>query len=423
MDNYLSRLDKRLFGLIKRISLLADRYKVSAYLAGGVVRDMFLGRDNFDFDVVIEGDAVFLARRLAVEIKAAVVVHQKFGTAVIEAEGLGRIDFAAARKEYYPHPGELPVVRPGRIRDDLFRRDFTINAMAVAINGAGYGRLIDLFGGLDDLHAGKIRVLHEKSFIDDPTRIARAVRFEQRFSFRIERKTLSLLKTELAVNRDDKIRHRYFVELKKLLKEPNPPKCLKRLYYLGWLRFLDNNFCLDVRHFNRIHKNFISYRNRYNSKIDSPVLEMPLVYFIAMFEPVADDVFSSIRNRFHFTREEKKALLQSRQSLDIIKRLSVPGLSPSRVYKMLSCLHIAVVIYLRLKVSSRLVLGYIDRFLKRDRFICLQIKGSDIEKMGTVSGRQVGRILDEILYQKIDGILHSKRDEINAARQMFKVRQ
>ncbi|MFC2003758.1 polya polymerase, partial [Chloroflexota bacterium] len=149
----------------------------SLYLAGGVARDLLLGRANFDLDLVMAGDAIALARQLTPVEQGSITTHPRFGTAKVQWDEWS-IDFATARSETYASPGALPTVKPGSINDDLFRRDFTINAMAVYLTPDLYGELVDLYGGQDDLEHKLIRVMHEKSFIDDATRIWRALRYE-----------------------------------------------------------------------------------------------------------------------------------------------------------------------------------------------------------------------------------------------------
>ncbi len=151
---------------------------------------------------MVEGDALLLAQQVARELKAGLKVHRQFQTAVIDDWKGIHLDFVSARKEQYPYPGALPVVSPSGLDDDLFRRDFTINAMAVSINKTSFGSLIDPYGGLKDLKKGIIRVFHEKSFIDDPTRILRAVRFEQRFCFKFSTKTGQLLRSAIKTGTD-----------------------------------------------------------------------------------------------------------------------------------------------------------------------------------------------------------------------------
>jgi tRNA nucleotidyltransferase (CCA-adding enzyme) len=157
------------------------------YLVGGAVRDLLLGRGRADIDLVVEGDAAALAERLGVKVAA----HERFGTAKVELNG-HEVDIASARSESYPHPGALPVVEPSaELADDLRRRDFTINAMAIPLQGEL--RLIDPHGGQADLAVRRLRVLHDGSFVDDPTRAIRAARYAARFGFELEQHTAELL--------------------------------------------------------------------------------------------------------------------------------------------------------------------------------------------------------------------------------------
>ena len=194
MRNYFANMNKEVLDIIRLIADEADKKGLSSYLAGGIVRDLILKKKNLDLDVVIEKNAVEIAQIIKRKLKGTIVIHPKFKTATLELSNGLRIDFATARHEYYSKPGALPTVKKGTLSEDLFRRDFTVNAMGLCINRSRFGQLIDEFDGLKDLKAKKIRVLHAKSFVDDPTRILRAIRFEQRFNFRIEPTTVSLLK-------------------------------------------------------------------------------------------------------------------------------------------------------------------------------------------------------------------------------------
>ena len=217
------------------------------YLVGGAVRDLLLGRPNVDFDLVVEGDAPRLARQLAKKerldgenskVGERVTVHRQFGTAKFSRGGLN-IDLITARSETYARPGALPTVQPGTIRDDLLRRDFSINAMAIDLSPASFGQLLDHHGGRSDLEQERVvRILHERSFIDDATRILRALRYEQRLGLNLERNTERLLcehKSMLDTISGDRIRH----ELELILKEDRPEQILKRAQALGVLQQLD----------------------------------------------------------------------------------------------------------------------------------------------------------------------------------------
>ena len=179
------RLPKRVFSKLEQAGELADHMGVSAFVVGGFVRDLLLGIENLDLDLVIEGDGIAFARALGRREKARVKVHERFGTAVVMFPEGFKLDVATARTEYYEYPAALPTVEPSSIKKDLYRRDFTINTMAVRLNKGEFGALIDFYGGRRDLKEKTIRVLHSLSFIEDPTRVFRAIRFEQRFGFHL----------------------------------------------------------------------------------------------------------------------------------------------------------------------------------------------------------------------------------------------
>ncbi|MFC1630994.1 hypothetical protein ACFL2I_00360, partial [Candidatus Omnitrophota bacterium] len=177
------KLPPRIISLIRKIGAIGQDHGFPAYLVGGFIRDLLLGADNLDLDIVVEGDGLRFASLLQERIVLKVTGHKRFGTATITLPSGFKIDLASARRESYAHPAALPSVSQSSIKEDLFRRDFTINALAMAINRDDFGRLLDLLAGQQDLIKKKIRVLHDRSFIDDPTRIIRAIRFAQRYNF------------------------------------------------------------------------------------------------------------------------------------------------------------------------------------------------------------------------------------------------
>ena len=226
--------------IIEIVGKIADKLKVQAYIVGGPVRDYKLqtrigeipqcgfgeGKD-YDMDFVVEGDGIKFAGALNKALKGKLTTYRAFGTATI-IFNKKRIDIVTARKESYKYPAAYPTVRPGTIKDDLSRRDFTINAMAMVINKKGFGGLVDFYGGEKDLKKGMIRVLHDKSFMDDPTRIFRAVRFSVRFGFKIEPHTKKLMKEAVMGGfLGDVNAGRIRKEIELFLKEKNPKKCLK----------------------------------------------------------------------------------------------------------------------------------------------------------------------------------------------------
>ena len=191
------RLSKDIIRYLESITQIGDRLNVSIYAVGGFVRDLILNVPNKDIDIVVEGEGIPFAVCLAELFGGQVKSHEKFGTSVVTLSNGDRIDVATARTEYYKHPAALPIVEKGSIKSDLFRRDFTVNSMAIKLTGSNAFCLIDFFDGEKDLRSRKIHVLHSLSFIDDPCRLFRAIRFEQRFGFEIGRQEQVFMRTSI----------------------------------------------------------------------------------------------------------------------------------------------------------------------------------------------------------------------------------
>ncbi|MEW6515426.1 MAG: hypothetical protein AB1439_00790 [candidate division FCPU426 bacterium] len=228
------RLSGPVLGRLRAAGRTAERQGLKIYAVGGFVRDLLLGRQNEDVDLVVEGPGIALARHFARQWRAEVRVHERFGTAALRLPGGGKVDVATARAESYPQPAALPQVSAAGLERDLRRRDFTVNAMAIRLVSAAFGQLVDPLAGAEDLEAGLIRILHPQSFIDDPTRIFRAARFEQRFGFRLEAETGRCLAAAVGlVSRLSGPRVLHEVLL--VLDEAQPAGILRRLSQLGVL--------------------------------------------------------------------------------------------------------------------------------------------------------------------------------------------
>jgi tRNA nucleotidyltransferase (CCA-adding enzyme) len=231
MKKMTRNLPETAIALLRRAGEAAEERGERAYLVGGPVRDMILGRPNLDLDVTVVGDGIAVGKALAHELKTRrIYIYRKYGTCTLKFPGGISVDFATARSESYAKPGAMPKVRPGTLSDDLRRRDFTINAMAVGLNGRNFGDLADPFGGLRDIKAGKIRVMHKKSFLDDPTRIFRAVRFGIRLGFDMDATTLRLARAAASLGLVDSLEpYRIHNELKKVAEEKASAKMFKAL--------------------------------------------------------------------------------------------------------------------------------------------------------------------------------------------------
>lgn len=409
MKNYLSRIDKRILKVIFDIGRFADREGLRAYIVGGVVRDMLLGRKNLDIDIVTEGPAIPFTRSVAEAARAKITVYAQFGTATLRWPFGLRLDFVAARQESYPHPGALPQVRPGTLKDDLFRRDFTINAMAIGLNRDRWGQLVDEFGGLPDLREKKIRVLHERSFIDDPTRILRAVRFEQRLRFHIEPRTLGLLKQSIQEKVFDNVKPaRYFTEFKKMLAEERPHRHLARLKALGALPVIDAALETDFRLLRQIQP-------RLSRTPEDIAGNRWLIGLMAVTETMRGAKLAALLRKFPFRKEETESILQAARSKNILRKLAAPELSRSGVYRILKPLHHDVVMYIRLRAPRKEAGRRIDRYLRHDAGTRSDINGEDLKRLGAGPGKKIGTILQKVLFMKIDGRVKDREQQLAAA--------
>lgn len=232
-------LPKDIQDLLKRVGAEADRLGVRAYLVGGVVRDLMLGQSSADIDIVIEGDGIAFARKLAEKFKVEALVHERFRTAALTLKDGMVLDVVTARRETYAAPGALPDVVAATMKEDILRRDFTVNALAAGLNADDFGVLRDDVHGTEDLEAKLIRVMHEQSFIDDPTRILRAARYAVRFGFQFDALTEDLLNQ--AVEQDvfkNITAPRYFLELRRILDEKDPIPVLDLLAAWGGIRYV-----------------------------------------------------------------------------------------------------------------------------------------------------------------------------------------
>ena len=329
-----SLLPKELMRLLKMVGKKSNSLGYGAFIVGGTVRDLIRGAKNLDpstrpeyvtglaqgqsracrgmdLDIVVEGDAIRLGRLLAQDLSGTLVAHKRFGTCtVVTKKGL-KIDLATARKEVYERPGALPTVEFSSIKDDLARRDFTINAMAISLNSGDFGRLVDFFGGGHDLAEGRIRVLHDKSFLDDPTRIFRCARFESRPGFSIEAHTLRLAKEAIKKAMPAKVSaQRIRNELILILKEEGRLKALERLDSLGVLRFIHPGLRLDK-------KIKSSLRSAGRGKKNS---DDWLRYLIVLLGPLSYNTTLALCNDFSLRRSDKAKILAAKKTQHAARR-------------------------------------------------------------------------------------------------------
>jgi len=421
MKNYLEKLSANDLSLLKKIGTEADQRGLSAFIVGGIVRDIILRKEILDLDIVLVDDAIPFAKSIAKKFMAKVTLYKRFGTAHLVLANALHLDFATARKEYYPKPGALPVVRPAGLKDDLYRRDFTINALAICINKDHFGDITDPFKGMEDLQKKKIKILHPKSFRDDPTRILRNIRFEQRFHFKTERKTLALMKLAIRKKFSRYVKPpRYFSEFKKILGEAEPLIYLKRLKALKGFDFFGSAVKINFRLFSQVQHNIQSlrknklYQHRYTSW---------LIYFMVLSEGIKKQDLNKFFGKFHFQKSEMRSVTQCQMSNQIIKNLSVKGLQRSQIYKILKPLKEPMIFYLRVRTNNKIVCKRIDHYLSTDHMLNLFTNGIDLKKVGFHPGKNIGDALNQILYKKIDRIVCTRQDEIKEAKRILALRR
>lgn len=387
--------------LLHSVSRAAEGAGIPVYIVGGTVRDILLQKRNVDLDCVVEGNAIELAQHVADLVRGELKIHERFQTATVTSPDRISVDFAMAREEFYPHPGALPVVRPGTLEADLKRRDFTINAMAAVLHGPDAGVLRDLYDGVHDLFRRHLRILHDNSFIDDPTRILRGVRFEQRLNFKFEPRTDRLLKSALRRNVLARVKPaRYFTDFRKVLKEEESLGCVRRLRRLGGLDCFFKGRAINDRVLGQIEER----RWRLPSFYPAQEADWPMIRFMALLAGLDKVQIEYILKGVPVCRREKESLLGAIQATSQAKLLSVKRMASSDIYAILKPLALENILFIRLRTSVKIVHERVDLFLEKLAHIRLDITGEDVQKaLGKRPSRIVGRILAEVMEQKLNG--------------------
>jgi tRNA nucleotidyltransferase (CCA-adding enzyme) len=392
-------LPPQLLKLVKDISGQAAKRGQRVYLVGGVVRDLLLGYPNFDLDLVVEGDAVKLAQQVAETSQAKLLAHHRFGTAKLKYENF-TLDLATARKETYAKPGALPAVTPGTLKDDLIRRDFSINAMAISLASNDYGELVDPYQGTNDLEHCLIRILHPESFTDDATRILRAIRYEQRLCFELEAQTAELLKRDIPMLdtiSGDRIRH----ELELIFKEKQPEFAVRRLGELGVLPRISPFLKGD----GRIVEKFDKAR-----RLKKPT-QLPSLYFCLLIYSFSERELEQFLARLNISAKLSRAM---RDTLHLKTRLSLldkSPLKPSEIYYLLrECDPLAVQAN-SIASDSSIVHRHLQLYLTKLRYVRTSLDGEELKRLGISAGPEMGKILQILHKAKLDGDVRTRADE------------
>lgn len=412
MIRLLKKLPPEIREYLKIFSEKADSLGLDIYLVGGIVRDLVLGKRNLDLDIVVEGDAIELVRSLSHDLKAGFRKHHAFGTATLYLDGV-KVDFATARREIYAHRGALPLVEPASVKDDLFRRDFTINSMAISLNEKDYGRRLDLYGSYKDIKKGVIRIMHDESFRDDPCRIFRAIRFEQRFGFNMERHTMALLKKAAAEGAFSWISgHRIRNEIVLILKEDLPRRYLKRIKELTGFSFIHGNLKFDsalLRLLKRVEEAVNFYRKTFRPQRE---LEPWLVYMAALVHYFPGRDIERFLSRFGLKKNEREVIIETRGNVKSIERLKCP-VSDVYVFKHLKPLKTESIIFFYAYFNQKEIRSKITRFFNDLSHIRIRLRGADLKNIGVKQESDYGRILQALLYRKIKRKFTSREEELD----------
>lgn len=421
------RLPKDVLDILEKAGALGRSRQTPVYVVGGFVRDLLLKTPNHDIDLVVEGDGIGFARAFAGVLGGRVRVHKKFLTSVVIFPGAGgkeeRVDVATARLEYYESPAALPTVEHSSIKMDLYRRDFTINALAIRLDCEPMGEIVDFFGGQKDIRDRVIRVLHTLSFVEDPTRCLRAVRFEQRYHFRIGPATEKLIKNDVSLKLLDKLSpSRLFNEFEHICAEETAILCIRRLHELGILQAIHPQLSINPDRKEmliRTAKVMAWYRLLYIDEEMRPWLVYFLVLCSSLTYAVTLEVFRrlgippALKNEVLGCREKARSLRSS------LKRLTAtPGFRVSALCAMLRPLPVEFVLYLMADMEVPETRRALSRYITVWRTEKPDVDGSDLKKLGLAPGPAYGVILQRLLEAKLDGTAASPEEQLALARQL-----
>lgn len=421
MKKYLKKLPEEIQNLIRLSGAVASLRNMSIYLVGGFVRDLILGVKNLDMDIAVEGDAIVFAEDLSSRLKARLIRHRRFGTATVEAGHHLKLDIATARREIYPEPATLPVVTFGTLQDDLKRRDFTINAMAISINEHNFGSLIDFFNGESDVYNKKIRILHDLSFIDDPTRILRAIRFEKRYNFTIEAETLKLLKCAVKNTMLRKVQpQRLRDELILLLKENHPLHQIKRMQVLTGFDFLKQGLSLSKKTSDLLHSVQKEIAWFITDHAFRRTLDTWLIYFMALIDSLDMRESKRICQRFVFRKGDEKRILSFKKiSENLISKLR-EKIKPSQIFRMLQPLSYEAILLIKAKYDNHVIKKHIEDFLEIYNDMRIYISGHHLQNLGITPGPLYQKIFSKVLNAKLNGLVNTEEEEIALIKKLTK---
>jgi len=411
------RFPDGVYRVLKLAGQTAEKMGFNAYLVGGSVRDLLLGQANLDIDLVVEGDGILFARELSGRLKAKTRTHHRFGTAHIAVDGL-ELDIATARTEYYESPAALPKVETSSIKRDLYRRDFTINTLAIKLNPRDFGQLIDFFGGQRDLREKTIRVLHNLSYIEDPTRAFRAIRFAERFGFKLSKHTENLIKSAIQMNLFEMLSgSRLYEELILAFRETNPVRTLRRLSDFELLKVINPRLTFDEKldaTLSSLSETIAWFTLLYlDEKVDTGIL-----YLMALLSNLNETDREEALRRLSAPPRSREVILKSmEQSAEILRQL--PLSDGAAVYHLLVKIDPEIILFAMALTKDTRKKREISQFLVELKKVRPLLKGADLKKMGLPQGPLYSKVLGALLDEKLRGQLKTEEDERRYVRRYF----
>jgi len=418
-------LDREMIQLIQTIGEVADGMNYNAFAVGGFVRDLLLKKRNLDLDIVIEGDGILYAKKLARHLGGRYTTHERFKTAMVLLPNRFKIDIATARLEYYEYPAAIPTVELSSIKLDLYRRDFTINAMAVHLNPYHFGTLIDFFNCQNDLKQKTIKVLHNLSFVEDPSRIFRAIRFEKRMEFTISPHTKRLINNAVKMDLFGKIHDpRFLAELKIIFSEENPLPAIERLAEFGLFKFL----WPDLRPHLKVDRRFmhiLTQAQRAISWFRLLYLEDDcrnwMVYLLAIMGRSHLVELKAFCQRFDESPKTTEYLLLQKESADRAAHQfrRNKDLKNSRIVALLEDINIEGLLYLMAISRKNHIKKAVSLYLTTLRQIESSLTGQDLVELGYKPGPQFKKILVTLRNSRLDGLATDRDEELELLKKTF----
>ena len=408
-----SMLSESIQSLLWQIGARTEKMGMRAFIVGGTVRDILLGRKSLDIDIVVEGDALKLIESFEDDDRCRTSVHERYKTGTIVFETGEKIDIATARREFYEYPSAQPTVSSDSLKQDLYRRDYTINAMAVSITPLSWGELLDYFGGRRDIAAGLLRVLHNLSFVEDPTRVLRGVRLEKRLGLVFEGNSMRLLKSCIRGGLLSKLSgFRLKSEIELTLQEADPLPACRRMEELGLWESLFPGISLKEECFRRIRRLSLFLVRIPKGFPDFCGLEW-LAFLTALLSESSEPVQRFAMDRLNLTRRERGIVVKSLVGLAQMEKELGARSAPknSRVVELLEGVHPVPALYWGAATERWRVRRRILFFLKNLRLERPCLTGGDLIRLGYREGPWIGELLQLLRTLVLDGELVSKEDE------------